>query len=293
VIEHPEALTFARQLNETIRGKAISSAVRGNTPHKFAFYTLSADEYASVLAGRAIGESVATGSLIHVACEPGYVLAFGDGGERILYHPDAASFPKKHQLLLQFADGSGLSVSVQGWGSVRLLKRSEIDDGHAFAGHAGPGRVAPLDAGFTPEYFVGLFDGLREGDPRSVKYFVISEPGVWGVGNGCLQDVLFRAGLHPRRRAVSLNEAERRALHGALREVVGEATALGGRSSERDLFNRPGGPVRAVARQSRRRRISAARCTGARGANRWRSRGGREPRHPDRHGLEDRDGLPV
>lgn len=250
MIEHPEAITFARQLNETVRGKTISSAIRGNTPHRFAFYRLPADEYERALAGLSIGESVAWGSLILVACEPDYVLALGDGGERILYHPDAVCYPKKHHLLLQFADGSGLSVSVQGWGSVRLLHRSEIDGDNAWTGHAGSEHVSPLDGAFTPDYFLGLFDGLREGDPRSVKQLVVSEPGVWGVGNGCLQDVLYRAGIHPRRRAISLSDTERRSLHAALREVVGEAAAVGGRSSERDLFNQPGGYVRAMSSET-------------------------------------------
>ena len=250
MIEHPEALTFARQLNETLRGKSIASAIRGNSPHKFAFYRLAAEEFAGALAGRTIGESVATGSLVLVPCEPDWVLALGDGGERILYHPDASSFPKKHHLLLQFTDGSGLSVSVQGWGSIRLLHRSELDGDYAWSGHAGSEHVSPLDPTFTFEYFSGLFGQLKAGDPRSVKYFVVSEPGVWGVGNGCLQDVLFRAELHPRRRAIGLTDAERRALHTALRDVVGEIAALGGRSSERDLFGRSGGYERVMSSEA-------------------------------------------
>ena len=34
-----------------------------------------------------------------------------------------------------------------------------------------------------------------------MKYFLITEPGVWGVGNGYLQDILLRARIHPRTRA--------------------------------------------------------------------------------------------
>ena len=87
------------------------------------------------------------------------------------------------------------------------------------------------------EYFDGLFEELAQEDPRSVKFFVISEPGIWGVGNGYLQDILFRAGIHPKRRAVDIAGDERKALYRAIRTTLSEAVELGGRDTERDLFN--------------------------------------------------------
>jgi hypothetical protein len=38
MIELPEAVTFAAQMNEHIKGKRIESAERENSPHKWAFY---------------------------------------------------------------------------------------------------------------------------------------------------------------------------------------------------------------------------------------------------------------
>jgi formamidopyrimidine-DNA glycosylase len=97
-----------------------------------------------------------------------------------------------------------------------------------------------LNAAFTLENFHSLFESMKENDSRSVKYFIISDPGVLGIGNGCLQDILFRAKIDPRRKASSLDTAERQALHLAIRETLQLAVDQGGRSSERDLFNRPG-----------------------------------------------------
>jgi hypothetical protein len=82
---------------------------------------------------------------------------------------------------------------------------------------------------------------LAERLDRDVLDRRAANPGVLGVGNGYLQDILFAAGIHPRRKAVDLSAPERRALHKATRAVLGRAVTLGGRGSERDLYGRPGG----------------------------------------------------
>jgi formamidopyrimidine-DNA glycosylase len=240
MIELPEALTIARQMNDDLRGRRIKSASRGNAPHKFAFYSGPPDEYAAILKGKAIGEASEHGSAILISVEPGYVLVLGIGGERILLHQDADTLPKKHQLLLEFSDGAFLTVTIQGWGAALLLHESEV------AGNdlVGPTLTSPIGDDFTADYFLGLFSELDEDDSRSIKYFVISKPGIWGVGNGYLQDILFRAKLHPRKRAVELNRRQQRALLSATKKVLKEAVRLGGRDTERDLYNRPGGYTR-------------------------------------------------
>ena len=246
MIELPEALVIANQMNEAIKGRQIASAMRGNAPHKFAFYTRSAEEYAAILKDRRIGPARGHGGLILIPIEPEYLLAVGGGGERIALHRDKKTVPKKHQLLIHFTDGTYLTVTVQGWGAAMLFHDSEVPD-HPWVGKPG---VSPLSDAFTYEYFGGRFGELKENDPSSVKFFVISKPGVWGVGNGCLQDILFRARIHPRRRALHLSEVERRALHAAIRDTLGQMVALGGRDGEIDLYGQPGGYKRILSSET-------------------------------------------
>jgi len=246
MIELPEALIIARQMSQELAGKRIESGVRGNVPHKFAFYSGSAAEYEMILKGRAMGEVTGHGSAILARLEPDCTLVLGGGGERILYHPSASTLPKKHHLLLHYEDGAYLTVTVQGWGNVLLLREPELAE-HP---HAGVGRVSALSERFTWEYFQGLFRDLAPTSTKSIKFFIISEPGVWGVGNGYLQDILFRAKIHPRRRAIDLHEEEREALYGAIRETLRQAMDLGGRDTERDLYNQPGDYKRVMDRKS-------------------------------------------
>jgi formamidopyrimidine-DNA glycosylase len=242
MIELPEAVTIAGQMNVELKGKCIAAIERGHTPHKFAFYTYPAEAYRSILESSSIGESTDHGNAILTQIGSDHVLVLGGGGERILYQMSAETLPEKHQLLLRFEDQTHLTVTVSGWGNVMLLQHDELAD-HP---HVGEKRVSPLNEEFTWEHFSDYFKDLLDGDARSVKYFVVSKPGLWGVGNGCLQDILFQAKIHPRRKILDLSSVERKALHRAAVEMLTQAVALGGRDSERDLYNHVGGYQRIV-----------------------------------------------
>ena len=243
MIEYPEAVTIAGQIAETLGGKRIKSAVRGNAPHKWAFYSRPAQEYAAILQGQAITGAEPSGSLIFVRLSSGHTLVLGGGGERILYHPSADTVPSKHQLLLQFEDDSFLSVKVQGWGSCRLYTPEELDQDWWYAKRT----LEATDPGFTREYFDNLFARLKPEAACAVKLFLITEPGVWGLGNGYLQDILLAARIHPRCQALDLTAAQRRALHKAIGQTMKRAVRLHGRTDEHDLFDGTGGYERVLS----------------------------------------------
>ncbi len=237
MIELPEATTIARQIDAGLKGKRIADGNRGNSPHKFAFYSYSAEEYAAILKDKTVGDTRANGVLILVSLEPGYKLLLGEGGERIIYHRDATTLPQKYQLMLHFTDDTYLTVSIQGWGATLLLPEGDVAR-HPFTYLD---KISPLSELFTLEHFQGLFSDLEPGDPRSVKFFLISKPGILGMGNGCLQDILWQAKIHPRRRAVDLNPDEQKALYASLRRTLQEMVDCGGRDSDEDLYGHPGG----------------------------------------------------
>ena len=237
MIELPESMTIARQITVELYGKRISDGNRGNSPHKFAFYNHPPENYAAILKDKTMGKATVNGPLILAAVEPGYTLILGGGGERVMYHRNAEKLPTKYQLYLHFTDDTYLTVTVQGWGSVFLLETEQVPH-HQFVNLRNP---SPLSEAFTADYFQGLFTALEPNDARSVKYFMISKPGVLGVGNGCLQDILWRARLHPRRRAIELSKEQQLALYTATRQTLQKMVDGGGRDGDYDLYNRPGG----------------------------------------------------
>lgn len=58
------------------------------------------------------------------------------------------------------------------------------------------------------------------------------------VCDGVLQDILFAARIHPKRKLRDLTEAECERLLSAVVSVLDEMTARGGRDTEKDLFGR-------------------------------------------------------
>jgi formamidopyrimidine-DNA glycosylase len=236
MIELPEALVIAQQMKE-LKGKRIAYGNRGNAVHRFAFSSGSSAEYEAIFKGRRMGATEGHGSAILALIKPDYVLVLGGGGERILFHQEERTLPKKHHLLLHFEDSTYLTVTVQGWGNTLLLPQAEAGT-HP---HVQKDRISPLNDAFTWDYFRRLFDLVDKDSAASIKYFIISEPGVWGIGNGYLQDILFRAGIHPRRKVIDVRERERRVLYDAIVGTLRQAVALDGSDTERDLYGNRGG----------------------------------------------------
>ena len=84
----------------------------------------------------------------------------------------------------------------------------------------------------------------RDSLPRaqlSAKAFLATEQRIPGLGNGVLQDILFNAGIHPKRKISTLDETERRTLFDSIKSTLEEMTGQGGRDTEKDLFGEPGG----------------------------------------------------
>jgi len=61
-----------------------------------------------------------------------------------------------------------------------------------------------------------------------------------GLSNSAFQDTLYRARLHPKRRATELNIAEKRGLFDAIKNVFQERIRLGGKDQFLDLYGKQG-----------------------------------------------------
>ncbi len=246
MMELPEAVAIAKQINAELRGRRIASAERENSPHKWVFYNRPREDYETILPGRGIGESHAEGSHVNTRLTGGFTLQLGDGGERILLHAADAALPKKYHLLLRFEDGCVLTVSVQGWGAVRLFDKDQLRawlDGE-------PAGISPIGKELTYDRFRRITAQYAAECDKPVKAFLVNRPRIRGIGNGYLQDILFRAGLHPRRKVRGITAGERRKLYRAIRKVLTEAIAKGGRDDEMDLHGRPGRYVRQLDRRT-------------------------------------------
>ena len=235
MIEMPEATTIARQMDETLTGKTIQHFARGPLTHKFLWLSKPADEYDAFLSGRKLTGATSYGRSIYLYVGDTHVLWFGELGGRILYHPAGAELPAKYHLRWDFADISRMTFSLQMWGFVGLLEKAELHTHpHAEAG------IPPLSSGFALERFDQLLEAYPEKTKKGIKGFLVTSQFVNGIGNGYLQDILFRAKIHPARKIPSLTTDERNQLFDAIQSTISQAISLRGREDERDLFDQPG-----------------------------------------------------
>ena len=233
MLELPETLTLARQLNGTARGKKIRRVVAAAAPHKFAFFNGDPGGYDAFLSGQTVGESAGLGAMVEFAAGDRRVV-FGDGAN-LRYYADVRQAPPKHQLLIEFDDSSALVCTIQMYGMIYAFKAGETDNKYYLAAGEKP---SPMTDAFDETYFAALrTDGANK---LSAKAFLATEQRVPGLGNGVLQDILFQAGVHPKRKIGTLTESEYGRLYTAVRLTLSDMTALGGRDTEKDLFGNPG-----------------------------------------------------
>ena len=231
MIEIPEASVLARQLTETISGRTIVTAVAASTPHAMAWYFGDPDEYGERLEGRTITGAASFGGLVEI--EAGEMrICFGDG-VNLRYYAPGAKRPDKHQLLLVFDDDSAVAATVQMYGGLWAFPDGMNDNPYYLVAKEKP---SVLSDGFSFPYFRTL---LTESCLRkSAKAFLATEQRIPGLGNGVLQDILWRAGVHPKRK---MDTVDLQGLYGAVTSVLSDMTASGGRDTEKDLFGNPGG----------------------------------------------------
>ena len=92
---------------------------------------------------------------------------------------------------------------------------------------------------FSKEYFLGLIND-ESAQKKSAKAFLATEQTVPGLGNGVLQDILYHAHIHPKKKIAALTDKEKENLFYQVKETMNDIYRQGGRNTESDLFGENG-----------------------------------------------------
>ena len=235
MIEIPEAYNLAKQLNVKVSGKRILKVTTGHTPHKLAWFYGDKTKYAELLQGKTIGKTTAYGGLVEICAEHACIL-FGDG-VNLRFHDLKEPHPVKHQMLIEFNDGCALSAAIQMYGGTGSFKEGELDNPYYKAAKEKP---SPLSSEFDKDYFERLLS-TPEIQRLSIKGILATEQRIPGLGNGVLQDILFQAKIHPKKKGEYLSKQDKTSLYNAVKNVLANMSENGGRDTELDLFGKSGG----------------------------------------------------
>jgi len=233
MIEIPESTTIGLQANEMLAGKTISEVVPATSPHKFTFYNGEVENYPDLLVGRTVTGVAGHGAFVTIHMDQDTHLTIGDGTNMKYGWPEEPR-PARHQLLVEFADGSFLCFTVAMYGAIYAFQ-GEFDNPY-YRGSLE--KTSPLDPAFDRTWF----DTLRANSKPSLsaKAFLATEQRIPGLGNGTCQDILFRAKLHPKRKIAALSDEQWAELFHTVKQTLQEMADLGGRDTEKDFFGKYG-----------------------------------------------------
>ncbi len=232
--EYPEAKMLAGQLDETIKGKTIESYDLRDYEklQKIGFLNRNLDDFRQLVGRRVIGAG-SSGNTIRVRLDGAmnFLLAPEYGGV-VLYH---GAEEAKYHILLRFAGGGSLTVRLTSMGLVYAARDDQLDGLYIYKrDYLG----APNPDDVSPEQFRKL---VAERGTQLKPILVGKNAVMTGLSNSAFQDVMWRAGIHPHRKASALTAEQIDALYSAIQSLVDERLRLGGKDEIVDLFGTPGG----------------------------------------------------
>lgn len=213
--ELPELTVYALNLRPRLAGKIIAHV---DAHHPRAFRRIAPEDFAVRVKGCAIKDVIRRGKSL------GFLLDSGDridvhlmlAGEMYYAQREAGMTPPEPCLTLTFEDGSRLTFSdphfnihrpqePKLWVGINLKERLGLD---------------PLDPAFTPDALAGL---CRKHKLLPVKALLMDQKLIGGLGNAYVDELLWMAGVKPRRVASLMTPEEVTAVHRAVGELLDEA----------------------------------------------------------------------
>jgi formamidopyrimidine-DNA glycosylase len=153
---------------------------------------------------------------------------------RVLRLPEWREPDRMNTAVLEFDGGPLVLAFTRLWLGYFDLYEPGEEGKHPLISRLGPD---PFSAEFTVDYLASAFDRKA-----SVKGLLLDQSVVAGLGNIYVDEVLFAAGVHPTRKAATLDIEEVRKVHAATRDILGRAIELRGTTfdSYHDAFGETG-----------------------------------------------------
>jgi formamidopyrimidine-DNA glycosylase len=234
-LELPEIKILEGQMGRVLPGKIIRSYDLQDYMklQKIGFMNKDLKAFAQ-LVGKRIESVVSRGNTILVKLNSATNLILGPeyGGE-IRYHDKGKTPQTKFHLNLGFADGTVLTVRLTSMGGIYVMRDDELPHSYFYRRDFNPNVTSPIDKSFTLEDFS---KSLSKNNKALKSVLVGKDAILVGLSNSSFQDVLYRAKLHPKRKASELIAEERRRLYESIKFILSERIRLNGKDEFTDLY---------------------------------------------------------
>jgi len=235
-IELPEAHIFAKQMKDALVGKKIESYDLRDIERMIKIGFIKDIPNFNDLVDRTVLNVTSRGNLIRVIFDEGINLLIGpEYGGLIRYLESGDKLPKYH-LKLDFTDGTKLTIRITSMGHIGTVKDEKLDQSYMYQRDF-LGGVSPIGDEFTFERF---YEFMHDNNKQTKPLFVGKEAYMVGLSNAAYQDIIYRAGIHPKRKASELSKEELQALFEAIGAVIKERLSLGGKDQFTDIYGNSG-----------------------------------------------------
>ena len=215
--ELPEVETVRRGLEKLILGKKITTIdIRYPKMIK-----TDLDQFQKELHGQEIQSMGRRGKYLLFYLTDKVLISHLRMEGKYFYYPDQVPERKHAHVFIHFEDGGTLVYEdVRKFGTMELLA-PEFLDAYFASKKLGP---EPTEEDFDLENFKVALKKSK----KSIKSHLLDQTLVAGLGNIYVDEVLWRAKVHPASPSQSLTRAEATAIHEQTIEVLGQAVEKGG-----------------------------------------------------------------
>ena len=215
--ELPEVETVRRGLEKLILGKKISN-IEIRYPKMI---KTDLNQFQKELPGQVIQSMGRRGKYLLFNLRDKVLISHLRMEGKYFYYPDEIPERKHAHILVHFEDGTTLVYEdVRKFGTMELLA-PELLDSYFISKKLGP---EPTDQDFD----LGRFKLALKKSKKSIKSHLLDQTLVAGLGNIYVDEVLWRAKVHPSRTSNSLTPQEARKVHDETINVLGQAVEKGG-----------------------------------------------------------------
>jgi formamidopyrimidine-DNA glycosylase len=228
-MELPELTVLGRQMAKEIVGEKISKVEVANPK----CLNMASNKFNKTVIGKTIKSVESKGKWLFIKLGSDHVLLFNPGmGADIIYFKPNDKLPEKYQIKLVLEDQTGFTIRVWWFCYLHLMQANKLGE-HKLVGKLG---IDPLDKDFTLNRFKLLL--AKKGG--NIKTFLLDQKNIAGIGNVYVQDMLFKAKIHPKRKISSLTNREIEALYKSMKSGLNNSIRLGGLAYEKDFYGNKG-----------------------------------------------------
>ena len=215
--ELPEVETVRRGLKKMILGKKISNI----EIHYPKMIKTDLNQFQKELPGQVIQSMGRRGKYLLFNLRDKVLISHLRMEGKYFYYPDQVPERKHAHVFIHFEDGGTLVYEdVRKFGTMELLA-PELLEAYFLSKKLGP---EPTEQDFDLEIFISALKKSK----KPIKSHLLDQTLVAGLGNIYVDEVLWRAQIHPARPSQTLTADEVTAIHDQTIAVLGQAVEMGG-----------------------------------------------------------------